>query len=83
MADKSKLAAIILSGMKPKGDMPESDPEDMQDGGADESSEDDSGDSDTMSAAKEVMMSLKSGDTAGFADALKAFVKLCSYDQGE
>lgn len=83
--DKKKIAAMLVMGLKNKKasapadkTMPGSESEDMAEGQSDEPDM-----SDHEAAAQEVMDALNSGDTAGFAEALKSFVKMCDYDAEE
>lgn len=73
MEDKKKIAAVIIAGLKPKGDVP---PEGDK---AEESGQD----SDLETAGSEVMDAMKSGDSKSFTEALKAFCKLCDYSGSE
>lgn len=81
MEDKKKIAAMLVMGLKPKKEMKPG----MADSPDEETGEDDSSgeESDHEAAAQEVMDALKSNDVAGFAEALKSFVKLCDYPEEE
>jgi len=70
MADKSKLAALIIGGLKPKG-APSS--EESGEGEMPEESEM----SDLDTAAQEILDSINSKDASALSEALKAFVDMC------
>lgn len=85
--DKKKIAAMLVMGLKKKPDagMPPDKgmPPKMgmkPDAGMDDSApDDDSEPSDDEAAGQEVLDAIKSGDAAGFAEAMKSFVKMCGY----
>lgn len=81
MEDKKKIAAMLVMGLKPKKGMKPG----MDEAPEEEMGEEDSSDegSDHEAAAQEVMDAMKSNDVAGFAEALKSFVKLCDYPEEE
>lgn len=69
--DSKGLAAMIVAGA-PKAEAQMAD--EVDDGGAAEDM-----DEGQIAAADEAMAALKTGDAKAFAEALKAFVEMCSY----
>ena len=92
MEDKRKIAQMLVLGFKPKmgglGDKSNRDSleqrlKDTEESNNDDSPMDESGtdESDIMTAGKEVMDCLKTGDTEGFVESLKSFIELCDYPE--
>lgn len=76
MNDRKKIAAMLVMGLKKKPTPDESAQPTEPDG-------DEAEPSDHEAAAQEVMDALKSDDVAGFAEALKSFVKMCNYSDDD
>lgn len=73
MKDKKGLAEIIVGTMTPT-DKKEASEDKEHETSEEEMSEDEV-------AASEVMEALKEDDVPAFTDALKSFIKICSYDK--